>query len=221
MDEPIHSCMMCSFITRSLDTLTSHIIKMHKNDAQFNVSCKSCLRSYTRWDSFRKHIQRGCSEPISVSSSTFTSLGGDEEETVIEHENDDLSSSRNSSLVKSWHEAAFILTIKEKCVVSQVVIDQIIVATKIYVSDLLQEIIRNLHESLTDDTIEQVKIKMKQASDHLFHDLSSAFLQHSYFLNNFNLVVSFVIARYIADYTYVCTYLGTYEHFTWFHFDVA
>lgn len=64
MDEPYHFCNMCSFITHQPNALTSHIIRMHKDSPQFNVDCRSCLQSYTKWDSFRNHIQHGCSEII-------------------------------------------------------------------------------------------------------------------------------------------------------------
>ena len=64
---------MCSYGTGNLEDLTSHVCRMHQNDPKFHVYCKSCFRSYTKWDSYRKHIQRGCTHmPSSVIANTNT-----------------------------------------------------------------------------------------------------------------------------------------------------
>lgn len=55
-----HTCNMCSYCTRTIENLTSHVCRMHKFDPRFHIFCNSCLRSYTKWDSYRKHVQRGC-----------------------------------------------------------------------------------------------------------------------------------------------------------------
>ena len=66
MKELYHDCSICS---KSLEALTSHVCRVHRRDPRFLVSCKSCFRSYRKWDSYRKHLQRGCQMIPSQSTS--------------------------------------------------------------------------------------------------------------------------------------------------------
>ena len=132
---------MCSYGSKSLDSLTAHICKNHRSDSRFNVYCKSCFRSYSKWESYRKHVQRGCKVmPCSTvdvaSSSSFqpeSDLGIDFGPSL------DLSRTDIDTLTPvsdKWHKATFILSIKEKHILSQVAIDHVLSTKKLFVSAL-------------------------------------------------------------------------------------
>lgn len=181
---------MCSFGTRDLESLTSHICRLHKSDPRFLIYCSMCLRSYTKWDSYRKHIQRGCSvihqEPEDTRGNDFP------------HENEEIGDpclneqpEYEAQLVsQEWLEAKYILNIKEKYILSQVAIDHVLASTKLLVSDILDGIIRDVCGSIPFDTVEVFKEKAGTVNRSLFENLSTAFLQRKYFKEHFNLVVS-------------------------------
>lgn len=187
MDEPFYACSMCSYTTRELDVYTAHVIRLHKDDPRFNVSCKSCLRSFTKWDSYRKHMQRSCtvrsvascipapSAPLSLPTSDCEEEP--EHGVLIE-----------SSVSHEWHEASFILNIK--CVVSQVAIDRMLTFTKDLVSDILSQMAKDIADIVPDTAMKVIENRLDQINKSLFKRLSSAHLQKTFFKKHFNLVVS-------------------------------
>lgn len=198
MAEPLlYTCNMCSYGARDLESLTSHVCRSHKNDSRFHIYCESCLRSYTKWDSYRKHVQRGCSimpssmvvDPITSapSSSVFTDEHDREVFDVMEtddHQPDAVISQ------KDWHEATYVLNIKEKYVLSQVAVDQVLSSTKTLVSDILSQLLDDVRSSVPAATMQLLDNKAFQISSALFSRISSASMQKKYFKQHFNLIVS-------------------------------
>lgn len=110
--ETFHTCSMCSYCSRNLGSLTTHICKSHRSDPRFNVYCKSCFRSYTKWESYRKHIQRGCKimpcSTVNVASSSSLQLESNDED--IDVDSSLVSNSNSMPVSEKWHEARFILS---------------------------------------------------------------------------------------------------------------
>ena len=117
MENGFHCCAMCSFTTNSLDILVSHVCKLHKAHPRFHVYCKSCLRSYTKWDSYRKHIQRGCktvlSEQPEPSSPTRVAYLVEDMEVCLLPYEQSMTTESEAVPRQQWHEAAYTLQIKE------------------------------------------------------------------------------------------------------------
>lgn len=70
--------------------LASHVCKIHRYDPNFLIYCSSCLRSFKVWDTYKKHLYRGCKD---VANSTIPEINGDatEDEDItdyLELEND-------------------------------------------------------------------------------------------------------------------------------------
>lgn len=140
-------CNMCSYAAKTIENLTSHICRIHRFDPKFHVYCESCLRSYTKWDSYKKHLQRGCSivssstqesAPESITSSPLPVMNCmDEGESQKYNEQPE----HCEAIEDDWHEAKYILSVKEKHVLSQVAVDEIIGCTKSLVSDILTEVV--------------------------------------------------------------------------------
>ena len=53
---------MCSFCAADNGTLVSHVCKIHRHDPNFLIYCSRCLRSFRVWDTYKKHLYRGCRE---------------------------------------------------------------------------------------------------------------------------------------------------------------
>ena len=56
----VFSCSMCSFYATDNDRLVSHVCKIHRYDPNFLIYCSRCLRSFRVWDTYKKHLYRGC-----------------------------------------------------------------------------------------------------------------------------------------------------------------
>ena len=61
---------MCTFCASSKASLVHHVCQVHRDDPHFLLYCSGCLRSYTRWDSYRKHLHRNCKELIANGDET-------------------------------------------------------------------------------------------------------------------------------------------------------
>lgn len=95
-----------------------------------------------------------------------------------------------SVLLDDWHEAAYILNIKERYVMSQLAVDQVVDCTKNFVSVILSGILNDVKTSLPHAAIQLLQSKIDDVDTALFKQLSSAALQKKYFKKYFNLVVS-------------------------------
>ena len=121
------------------------------------------------------------------------------EETPWESTEDVCDSSSDADIVPSsstpdvpagWHEAEFILKIKEQYSLSQVAVDQTVASTKMLMKDVFSSVLDSLKEHLTAETLSLLSERINTASTSLFSGLSSAYLQNKYFREHFKLVVS-------------------------------
>ena len=55
-----YRCTMCTYVTIKWAHLTNHIVRVHKNDPRFHVSCEidNCEFSTKSWGSFKTHMSR-------------------------------------------------------------------------------------------------------------------------------------------------------------------
>ena len=188
-----HTCNMCSYGARTIESLTSHVCRIHKNDPRFHIYCESCLRSYTKWDSYRKHVQRGCSIVSNGGTSTANSQpDSDQNDNGNESdiENQPHSPVASVAVEEDWHEALYLLNIKEQHILSQVAVDHVLACTRTLVSDVLSGILEDVRASEPGTTVQVLENKIDSISGALFKRLSSAALQRKYFKEHFNIVVS-------------------------------
>ncbi len=54
----IFTCSFCDFHCYEHVALLRHIKDLHQNDPNFLVYCSYCGKTYKKWDSLRKHVQR-------------------------------------------------------------------------------------------------------------------------------------------------------------------
>ena len=63
-ESQLQSCTMCSYCTTNPRQLLNHVFTIHRHDPNFHVYCSHCMRSYKKLSAYRKHISRGCTEPV-------------------------------------------------------------------------------------------------------------------------------------------------------------
>ena len=90
-------------------------------------------------------------------------------------------SSSTPDVPAGWHEAEFILKIKEQYSLTQVAVDQTVASTKMLMKDVFSSVLDSLKKHLTAETMSLLSERMNTASTSLFSGLSSAYLQNKYF----------------------------------------
>ena len=51
------TCLLCDYKSEHKN-VQAHMIRKHNNDSSFVLCCKLCCKSYTKYDSLRKHVYR-------------------------------------------------------------------------------------------------------------------------------------------------------------------
>ena len=186
-------CTMCTYCTTSEEKLIKHVYTIHRHDPNFHVYCASCLRSYHTLSSFRKHVSRGCRTSAVVEDQNYVTNDCPDEDMELE---DSASGAEpraydtvaQDRLSQQWHEARFILSIKERHGLSQAAVDQVLSSTTELVSALLDGICSALKQELPEEWMQLVEKRICETRT-LFSDLSSPYFQEKYFKEKFHLVV--------------------------------
>lgn len=197
--EEYHFCSMCSYCSRTLEALNGHVCKTHKNNPRFLVYCKSCLRSFMKWDSYRKHLQRGCEiMPRRFPADVDPQASMNHDPSTSDNDSGESEVEENISVTarRQWHEATYILNLKEKHILAQVAVDKIISTTSSFVADILSGLMDDIRDCTPVDTMHILEKKVKDINDDLFKGISTAYLQNLYFKQHFNLVVSLGLGEY-------------------------
>ena len=94
----------------------------------------------------------------------------------------------NPTICQQWHEARFILSIKEQHVISQAAVDHIMSSTTTLVSTLLDNITANVYSTDPQELLKIIDQRICDAKA-MFSGLSTSYQQQKYFVENFHLVV--------------------------------
>ena len=151
------------------------------------------MRSYKKLSTYRKHVSRGCRiiEEQQTLGPEFITDDVIEEQQTHDPEFEDATdpnvetTSIMSTITQQWHEARFILSIKEQHVISQAAVDQVLTSTTTLMSTLLDKITADLESEDPEKALQRVC----EAKDSLFSGLTTAYNQQKYFAQYFHLVV--------------------------------
>ena len=201
------------FPALSLRELLSHMGKNHKSDGQFHALCglDGCARTYKNLYSYRNHINSKHSlHLLDVSNretqaannvATATSAGGegDDDHDGIENEDDlDLEAHMAKQALELQKTSAFsILQLKEKGRVPQTVVDTVVNSW----TEVVQETTKVLKDGMKRHlSVSGVEFEAIPGLADLFNEdsfltnpfrgLETQHLQHKYYVENFDLVVS-------------------------------
>jgi hypothetical protein len=130
-------------------------------------------------------------DPITIAEGYSGSDGQEDHESGIEDAN-----LGPRPVSRQWHDAAYILNIKEKYILSQAAIDQLLSATAAFVTNILSDLLNEVCDCVPIDILHKLEKKVRETNDTLFNGVSTAFLQRKYFKQHFGLVVSY--AKYMA-----------------------
>ena len=187
---------MCSYCTTNPRQLLNHVFTIHRHDPNFHIYCSYCMRSYKKLSAYHKHVSRGCTIPLaedtiteqrSILQSSPELPEGDTCE-AEQYSDPGVENQAGPAVYQQWHEAWFILSIKEQHVISQAAVDHVISSTTTLVSTILNNITADIHST---DPQELLKIIDQRVCDAkaVFSGLSTSYQQQKYFVDNFHLVV--------------------------------
>lgn len=194
----LQSCTMCSYCTTNPRQLLNHVFTIHRHDPNFHIYCSYCMRSYKKLSAYRKHISRGCTVPLAEDTTTEQRFLHQpippelpEEDALLPVTDDPGVENRDSwvTIPQQWHEARFILSIKEQHVMSQAAIDHVISSTTTLVSTLLNNITADIHTSDPQEILKIIDQRVCDAKATMFSGLSTSYQQQKYLVDNFHLVV--------------------------------
>ena len=167
------------------------VCKIHRYHPNFQVYCASCLRSFSKWNTFKKHLSRGCNLQIHESDTSahperthdldLTTLLDDSStlEGMVDNNSLDIPS-------QEWHEAAYILYIKKNHVITQAAIDTILPHTNQLFLSFPERVSSELKTKLSMEFVEQAHSHVLP----MFSNLSTCYLQRKFFREQFSLLVS-------------------------------
>ena len=190
-------CSMCSFSTPDISHMRKHVYTIHRDDPNFHVYCEACGRSYKKLKAFRKHISRGCRlQSTSTDDASGCTDNAEHMDTDKSLENPTHSSSEPESgrgsfmdIDRQWHEARYILRLKEQCSLTQTAIDHVVSSTTTLMNTVLDSIIAGVSRDNPQQAIAKVEERISGAKT-VFTGLTTAYQQRKYFVETFKLIVS-------------------------------
>lgn len=151
-------------------------------------------------------MQRGCSAASSNDSTHLLTSSNPltlEDELESTMETDvlvvDGTCSGNSDK-EDWHEAAYVLRIKEKYLLTQVAVDEVLSCTRQLVSDILSGVMNKVQGTLPSNAMNVIENEVSQINSSLFKRVATASMQKKYFKELFDLVVGDDCSNELASY---------------------
>ena len=235
----VYQCVLCGFLSPSLDLNISHLRLVHSGDPHFHVQCNidQCeeeFRSFSAYNShvYRKHrIALGLERPAQESMDQSTGLLPDINDTPAEPETSEQQFSyiAESDLIRpslgpsayTERNAEFLMALTEGKHLSQSAIDEVIRGC------------RNIHDQAVAQYKEEAERKLEEAGIHPsvisnieqcdpFENLESAYLRKKYYKEHFGYMVytcivltyNYTIGMHACVPVYICVYIsfGAYKH---------
>lgn len=192
MAEPaVFSCDYCNFVCRGVESrrFFDHLARFHSNELNFKVFCVSCPRSFTKINSLQKHFYRQHNILEVQEQPDDINFGGDGNEF---EENFEEETARSDM---KYHAAKFLLCAKAKGNLTQSTLEMVKDSTKNLLSEYLDMVKKSLATKITDTIGHEFEFTQDMdelfSTERVFEGLNSQHEQKSFFLRNFNMVVSF------------------------------
>lgn len=210
------SCWICHrFTAPSLKAVLSHIAAVHAHDHAFHTTCgiDGCLRSYSNFFSFKKHVYRKHREYLTAPPQ-LAQADKDLEESdscqspapdtnLPEDGNPELPGGETNSIAEKKRQSAlFILRTKLVCKMSQTAINDILPSVSALLENKLHYLQNELEKILSTVPAEYVdSVNMLFQSPEIsepFHGLETRHKQDQYIKEEFGLVVRVHVHMYSA-----------------------
>lgn len=189
------SCEYCNYSchVNESDHFFKHLIKFHSNEPNFLVYCSNCGRSFSKVNSLQRHYNREHvhKEVADHAPADEVDPGVDYvQEESAEEDFDEVTA--RSDLQR--HAAKFLLRTKEDGKITQTALDMVKDSTKALLGEYLDVVKKSLMAKLKDSIGHDFEFSQDMddlfVADDVFSGLDSEREQRSFFLENFNLVVS-------------------------------
>ena len=187
--------------------LVKHVCRVHEHEAKFLIYCGQCSRSYTKLASFKKHIQHS-SECRAFNQAAINEAASSSSETILLPAAEDADMQDLGSVVilepgqedlapppMKWRADAFLLSIKERHLLSQAAVDTMVPSSTSLVGGILDDVLAELRGALPNEALPVLEEKVEEGLFSLkpFEGLETAYFQKRYMRELFKLVVSFFV----------------------------
>ena len=197
------SCDFCNFSCRRTESKNffKHLANFHSNDPNFNVYCASCPQSFKKVNTLQKHFYR-------VHKDAWLPDGNGENDDFDGnngHEDfrdqpplDFPAAQVDSQKILKQHVAKFLLRSKEEGKLTQTALDIVTESTKLLLNEYLDIVKKAIISKMTNGNnnlpLHELTNEVEKLFevDDVFGELNSHHKQRSYYLENFNLLVSII-----------------------------
>jgi hypothetical protein len=160
------------------------------NEPNFTVYCASCPRSFKKVNSLQKHYYR---EHRNVEHEQPCDGDADTEDNP---ESEDIYDHDIAQKEFQHHVAKFLLAAREQAKLTQTALDMVKDSTKNLLSEYFDIVKKSLSAKLTESMGEEFQFTHDMdelfSAQRIFEGLDSEYEQRAYYMQNFNLIVSFL-----------------------------
>ena len=198
-----HNCPLCeSFASTSMKGIVRHIGLVHSHELDFRVTCgvSGCLRTYYKFNSFKKHMYVKHRDSLHEHATNVVSyqavLGSND---CYTPQDDDDEEHESFITQRDRSTALFLLKAREIHKISQSALDHLLGDMAVYMDMIKERLMENVIATLQrkginmEDDLELLRLTKSPEVTDPFSSLHSEYLQRQYFIKHFNLVVSIII----------------------------
>lgn len=190
------ACAMCRYTCNSDHTLIKHMIRYHRNDPHFIVTCQFCHYQSHSYIAYKKHILR-CKTRSSIDhieSVSHSNIDDNETEMIDSCSDDDfMPSIKNENAHIDFSMASFFLKLEAKHGLTQTCINSVVEEVDTLLSQIIEklkmEIKCNMKDQISDHVALDTCIADFQNSMNITSKFNSSAKRKKYFLKHFNLII--------------------------------
>ncbi len=149
-----HVCSMCHFQSIEFRRFKSHVVRMHRNNPDFIISCsyRGCAYSTKSWNAFKMHVSRYHSEVIQNFDDDVQLTAEFASDDLLDSESFEVGdvscSSSNVHNITEFKNSEFALKLETQHKIPQVSIDAIVQHTSHLISHHVSEVVNSIKSYL-------------------------------------------------------------------------
>lgn len=206
---PTIQCSLCNFQFHHAADHVKHVITFHQHQPQFLVQCsfENCGKTFNKWPSFKKHLQRihhaevaTLSDEVGIASDLTTPR------------EDELVTTDNEAGSSTWDAAEYVLSLREQGLTEDC-ISAVISSTETLLEKTVMKVKRSASDLLSDrrDVLDSSDWDEAFTASDVFSAVNTKWKQDVFFRRAFNIVVSELVVWYShCTNMHICS-LGMYR----------
>ena len=186
---PNIQCCLCNFQFFSPVDHVKHVVCFHQHQPQFTVQCsfENCGKTFNKWPTFKKHLQRNHQAQTSV----LLDDSERESDVITPHDDNELCATDNIVYSSTWDAAEYVLSLREQGLTHDCVA-AVISSTETLLERTVAKVKRSASALLSDrkDILDSSDWDEAFSASDAFRAVNTRWKQDAFFRAAFNLVVS-------------------------------